>query len=59
MRDCGSLQKDEALTVNRSVILVYDPGRGVYGAQPIAVRSAKIILTRGPLHPKVPVNTIG
>ena len=59
MRDCGSLQKDEALTVNRTITLAYDFGDGLYGAQPVAVKSGAIILSRGPLHPRVPINTVG
>jgi hypothetical protein len=59
MRDCGSLQKGQSITVNRSVTLAYELGNDVQGAQPVALKSARIIVTRGPLHPKLPINTIG
>ena len=58
MRDCGSLPDETARTVNRSLVLFYEVD-GQKGSQSVAVKSARIILTRGPLHPKVPINTIG
>jgi hypothetical protein len=58
MRDCGSLPLGKAVTINRSITLAYEAD-GRRGSQQVAVRSARIILTRGPLHPKVPINTIG
>jgi hypothetical protein len=58
MRDCGLLRRGKSLTVNRSITLAYDVG-GRRGSQAVAVTAARIILTRGPLHPKVPINTIG
>jgi hypothetical protein len=58
MRDCGSLPRGKAVTINRSITLAYDAD-GRRGWQPVAVRGARIILTRGPLHPKVPINQVG
>ena len=57
MRDCGSLPSNKAVMLNRSMTLVYDAGGKA--SQRIAVPAARIILTRGPLHPKVPINTVG
>ena len=46
------------MTVNRSTTLEYSAG-GDNGTQVVSVRGARIILTRGPLHPRVPINQVG
>jgi hypothetical protein len=58
MRNCGSLGVNQTLTLNPSMTLAYRAG-GRRGAQQIAVPGARIILTRGPLHPKLPINQVG
>jgi hypothetical protein len=58
MRNCGSLRRDETLTVNRSVTLAYRAG-GSKGTQAISVAGARILLHRGPLHPSLPINQAG
>lgn len=58
MRDCGSLPENTAQTVNRETTLMYEVD-GRTGSQSVAVTSARIILTRGPLHPKFPINQVG
>jgi hypothetical protein len=58
MRDCGSLRGDQASTLNRSITLAYSAD-GRRGTQRVAVAAARIILTRGPLHPKLPINQVG
>jgi hypothetical protein len=58
MRNCRSLPRGEPLTVNRSITLSYDAD-GSRRTQTISVAAARIILTRGPLHPKLPINQVG
>jgi hypothetical protein len=58
MRACGLLRADHRVTLNRSITLRYSSG-GQRGTQEISVTGARIILTRGPLHPKLPINKIG
>lgn len=58
MRNCQSLRQGKALIVNRSTTLTYD-ARGGTGTETVAVRGARIVVTRGPLHPTVPINQIG
>lgn len=58
MRNCGSLRRDELITVNRSITLTYRVG-GSTGTQRISVAGARIVLRRGPLHPSLPTNQVG
>ena len=58
MRNCAVLQSFEPVTVNRSITLSYSAD-GAEGTQAIAVPAARIILTRGPLHPVLPLNYVG
>jgi hypothetical protein len=58
MRNCGSLRRDETLTVNRSITLTYRAG-GSKGTQAISVTGARIVLHPGPLHPSLPINHVG
>jgi hypothetical protein len=43
--------------VNRSITLNYSAD--VKGTEVVAVAAARIILTRGPLHPRLPINQVG
>jgi len=58
MRNCGTLRRNEATTVNRSITLTYRAG-GSTRTQRIAVAGARIVLRRGPLHPSLPINQVG
>jgi hypothetical protein len=58
MRNCRSLTRGESLTVKPSITLSYDAD-GSRRTQTISVAAATIILTRGPLHPKLPINQVG
>jgi hypothetical protein len=58
MRDCSLLSLLEPLTVNRSTSLTYRLD-GAEGEQVVSVAAARIIITRGPLHPRLPVNQVG
>jgi hypothetical protein len=59
MRNCASLQSIEPLTANQRITLDYRTDDGD-GEQVIPVPSAaQVILTRGPLHPTVPINQVG
>ena len=58
MRNCALLRSIEPMTVNRSITLNYSVG-GVRGTQVISVAAARIILTRGPLRPVLPINQVG
>lgn len=58
MRNCRSLRRNQTLTVNRRVTLTYSV-TGAGGTQVVSVRGARIILTRGPLHPSLPINQVG
>jgi hypothetical protein len=58
MKNCSLLRLIESLTVNRSTTLAYsiDSERRV---QVVSVEAGQIILTRGPLHPSLPINQAG
>jgi hypothetical protein len=58
MRNCELLHGDESATVNDSITLAYSVG-GAKETQVLSVPSARIILTRGPAHPRLPVNQVG
>jgi hypothetical protein len=58
MRNCALLRSIGPVTVNRSTMLSYSAG-DAKGTQAISVGYARIILTRGPLHPRLPINRIG
>lgn len=58
MRRCRSLRQRKTLTVNRSTTLTY-AANGGEGTEVVSVRGARIILTRGPLHPTLPINRVG
>jgi hypothetical protein len=57
MRNCARLRPTEPVTVNRSITLNYSAG--MKGTEVLAVAAARIILTRGPLHPRLPINRVG
>jgi hypothetical protein len=58
MANCAHLRGSEPVTINRSTTLIYraDAGRQ---SQKVSVPAAQIILTRGPVHPSLPVNQVG
>ena len=58
MKNCSLLRLTEPLTVNRNTTLAYSVD-GVRGVQVVSVEAAQIILTRGPLHPSLPINQVG
>jgi hypothetical protein len=58
MRNCKLLRSIEPVTVNRSTTLSYRADR-VAGRQIISIAAARIILTRGPRHPTLPINQVG
>jgi len=58
MRNCDLLRGRQALTINRTITLRYSAA-GTQGTQVIAVRGARIILARGPVHPLLPINHVG
>jgi hypothetical protein len=58
MRNCALLRGHQPVTVNRSTTLEYSAG-GNNGTQVVYVRAARLILTRGPLHPRLPINHVG
>jgi hypothetical protein len=58
MNNCASLKAGQRLIVNRSITLAYRDGE-TNGSQTVSVRGARIILTRGPVHPTLPINTEG
>jgi len=58
MRNCRSLHRGTALTVNRRLTLAYSL-RGGTGTEVVSSKSWRIILTRGPLHPALPINQVG
>lgn len=58
MRNCSLLHGREPLIVNRSTTLRYSAG-GSVGTQVVSVATARLILTRGPLHPRLPINQVG
>lgn len=58
MRNCGSLRRDDAVTVDRSITLSYRAG-GRNGMQVVSVAGGTIVLRRGPRHPKLRINQVG
>jgi hypothetical protein len=58
MRNCRSLRAGEVLTANRSITLSYRAG-GYTGTQSVPVKAARIMLSRGPVYPSVPINQTG
>ena len=44
--------------MNRNTTVKYSAG-GSNGTQVVSVAAARIILTRGPLHPRLPINHVG
>jgi hypothetical protein len=58
MRNCALLRGHQPVTVNRSTTLRYNADGGS-GTQLVGVPGARIILTRVPLHPRVPINHVG
>jgi hypothetical protein len=58
MRNCVRLRAHRPLTVNRSITLLYREG-SAGGTQTVSVGGARIILTPGPLHPRLPINRVG
>jgi hypothetical protein len=59
MRRCSSLGGHAALTVNRTITLTYRDGDNNTGTEVVSLPGARIILTRGPLHPTLPINRSG
>ena len=58
MRNCSLLRGREPALVNRNTTVKYSAG-GSNGTQVVSVAAARIILTRGPLHPRLPINHVG
>lgn len=58
MRNCQSLRQHETLIVNRTTTLTYTVDGGEE-TEDVSVRGARMILTRGPLHPTLPINQVG
>lgn len=58
MKNCSLLRAIEPLTLNRSTTLAYSVD-GERRVQVVSVEAAQIILTRGPLHPSLPLNQVG
>lgn len=58
MRNCARLRSRGPLTVNQSITLAYRAANAE-GTQTVSVRAARIILTPGPLHPRLPINRVG
>jgi hypothetical protein len=58
MSNCRSLMAGQRLIVNRSITLAFRDGE-TNGSQTVSVRGARIILTRGPIHPALPINSEG
>jgi hypothetical protein len=58
MRNCSLLRGREPALVNRNTTVKYSAGGG-NGTQVVSVAAARIILTRGPLHPRLPINQVG
>ena len=58
MRHCSALGSKGRLTVNRSITLTYRTG-STTETQVISVTGARILLTRGPIHPSLPINQTG
>jgi len=58
MRNCSLLRGHKPLTINHTITLRYSVA-GTTATQVVAVRGARIILTRGPVHPRLPINHVG
>jgi hypothetical protein len=58
MRNCALLRPPLPATTNGSITLEYSVG-GSNAAQVVSVPAARILLTRGPEHPSLPINHIG
>jgi hypothetical protein len=58
MRNCALLRGHQPVTVNRKTTLRYSSGGGSR-TQVVSIPGARIILTRGPLHPRLPINHVG
>ena len=58
MRHCSSLGSKGRLAVNRSITLTYRTG-STTEMQVISVTGARILVTRGPIHPSLPINRTG
>jgi hypothetical protein len=58
MRNCALLRGQQPVTVNRSTTLRYT-SRGSNRTQVVSIPGARIILTRGPLHPRLRINHVG
>jgi hypothetical protein len=58
MRNCALLSGHQPVTVNRNTTLRYSSG-GSNRTQVVSIPGARIILTRGPLHPRLPINHVG
>jgi hypothetical protein len=65
MREGSLLRGREPALVNRNTTVKYSAGGSKYsaggsnGTQVVSVVAARIILTRGPLHPRLPINQVG
>jgi hypothetical protein len=58
MRNCALLRGHQPVTVNPSTTLRYSSGSSSR-TQVVSIPGARIILTRGPLHPRLPINHVG
>jgi len=58
MRNCSLLRGREPALVNRNTTVKYSAG-GSNGTQVVSVAAARVILTRGPLHPRLLINQVG
>lgn len=58
MRRCSSLGPTAGITADRTITLAYRAG-GRTGTEVVSLPGARIILTRGPLHPTLPINHSG
>jgi len=58
MRNCRSLRRGEVLTFDRRITVTFSVSGGS-GSEVVSVAGARIILTRGPLHPSLPINHVG
>jgi hypothetical protein len=58
MRRCSSISPSASITADGTVNLAYRAGGGT-GTEVVSLPAARIILTRGPLHPTLPINHSG
>lgn len=58
MRHCNSLGSHETVVANQSLTLTYRSADNT-GTEVVSVPGARIILTRGPVHPSLPINQTG